>query len=69
MPRWRNAQAAAKVFARLIAHLEYRGWPRDSRDKGELVALPAWFRLDQGWLSVFGLLLDALGFGLIAFEW
>ena len=35
----------------------------------ELLALPAWFRLDQGWLSVFGLLLDALGFGLIAFEW
>ena len=35
----------------------------------ELVALPAWFRLEQGWLSIFGLLLDAFGFGLIAFEW
>ncbi len=35
----------------------------------ELLALAAWLRLDQGWLSVFGLLLDALGFGLIAFEW
>jgi hypothetical protein len=35
----------------------------------ELLALPAWFRLDQGWLSVSGLFLDAFGFGLIAFEW
>jgi len=35
----------------------------------ELLAVAGWVRLDQAWLSVFGLMLDALGFALIAFEW
>lgn len=31
--------------------------------------LSTWFQIQQSWFSVFGVMLDALGFGLITLEW